>query len=197
MTELEVQKIFTEQLTGQSTHDGLTGAYYVISLGVLEKWAKPWTELKSWELLKNNAYAKSSLCLFLSIKPGTDFVMSETHLVDLLFIYRHWLAVMSYLDENYATIDSPRFKKIWRLPALLDLRDIVNERCREYESQFSERGIVCFRVREWLVADQVFNTLYLVILGEDLFTEFHQEINQALGILRKFQKELTPAQEDS
>ena len=190
MTETEVYSIFVEQLTGHNTQDGIARTHQAISLHILEKMARPWAEPKNWELLKENAYAKSLLSIFLAVKPGQNIKASEVNLVQLIFIYKHWWHVLIYLDDNYETIDCLRFKKLLSPVHLSDLRKVLKDKYESFRRQFSEKRSIFFRAEEFPVADEMFNILYLVILGEDIFGQFLQECNQAFEIVRKYQTEL-------
>ena len=129
----------------------------------------------------------------MGVKPNTIVKGSELSVEGLIFIYKHWLKILGYLYDNYESINCDRFKKLWSPVNLANLRKIVEERGRSYERQLQENKSIFFNTEVLLLSDEMFNVFYLVLLGEDIFRLFMQEINQSLEILRKCQAELSPA----
>lgn len=185
MIESEVQSIVANCLTNQDTQTGFVNAYYDISLKILKKLGQAETPL-----LKDNAFAKSRLAIFMGLRPNSHVQMSAGRVEDFLFIYSHWLQVMLYMDDHYLDIDSLRFKTLWSPLQISDLKEIIRDKKESYQRQFLEKGGITFKVTELPLADQMFNWCYVIILGEEMFRAFLKEINKSLEIIRKFQKEL-------
>ncbi|MBI2670335.1 MAG: hypothetical protein HYX20_04310 [Candidatus Yanofskybacteria bacterium] len=196
MTDKEVEKIFAEELVGKSTREVLMASQNRIAIKILEKSAKPRLNDTVWKLLKDIAYAKSRLSMFLGItsgslvKMGKNLLVEENVLQEAVFLHRTWLQVITFLYENYDNLNSEEFRKEWDKETTLEVK---NELAKKYENlsrQFAATETLAVNQQDFTMMDQTFNWALLAILGSESFKQFMEEFNKTAVLLRKYQTEL-------
>lgn len=192
MNELEVQEIFAQQLTNKNTSTALMETYYKIIFVTLEKVVKPLANEETWNLLLDNTYSKSRLCVFMAIKEGAAKEVPLSLLEDLVFVYRHFVRITMYLYSHYNTIEDARFKRLYVPECLLQLKAVASEKYTKVKNSVHRTKTATFNPVDMQFIDQLTNVLFLALLGEEMMEEFLQEVNGAFKILKKYQRELVP-----
>jgi hypothetical protein len=192
MDEKEVRSIFVKELADKDSPEALMDSYNIMLARILEKFLGrlPSVDPQLPEIVKKITYAKSRLCFFLGIIPGSIVTINEDLAKELFSLYETWLAVLNYLNDNYDRFSDMEFKNLWTSKNISEVKVVVAEKYAKYKSQFAESKTLHISSQDFSIMEQTLVLTHRLILGKELFEQFLDEFNGALSILRTYQAQL-------
>lgn len=189
MHPTEIEKIFDEELIGNSDQEVILRTYNRLSARIVENLIQKHSlaiDDKTRKMIADILYAQSRLCYFQALTDKTAKGIGSNNIAEAVNLFKVWLGATSYLYENYDALVSEGFRQTCSKEIIEQHKELVVKKYMVHQID-SSKGILFVEPGDYGMMDNLFNVVMRFILGHDVFLSYMDEFNLALKTLREYQ----------